>query len=402
MFSPKKNHKFSTFKILLSIYLIIQVLSESSYVKYEWINILLYSFRLGVLVFFSIYVFFQLKLKLNKLFPIMVCFVSILINMFFSEGGYAILYIIIIVLAYSISQIEINDLLRLVISVSIFAELIVIVSSLIGVIDNEVVYRELSSSNGSFFQGIYTRYYLGFLNFNQLAHAYFDILILIVFLKGERIKLADCIVLITVGFVIYEVSNCRLEFLLEMVIVFSIIILKFCKKSSKPKIVHQKGKRCLWCIVPCLSVFSFVVAYSFDFSNYFFVVLNDVFSNRLYWSQLILQYYGESTFTFWGNGKSAGNTYEELGYIIDSGYIKEVIQRGVIISAIFVCIWSKLVNYAQKAGNFYLMVCILSIVVANAVNETFISPRLIPIYCLFFSVYYNHRQKNMFKFQHDH
>lgn len=394
MLPQKKIHKFN---ILFSLYLIIDVLSESNYIKYAWIYSLLYNLRLVVLLFFAFYVFCQLKIKLNIALPIIICFVSILINMLFYGGGYSFFYIFIIVFAYSISQIEINNMIILVIKNTVFAELAVIISCLIGLIENEVTYRELSQFSSLFFQGTHARYYLGFINFNQLSHVYLDILILIISLKGSKIKLRECIALMIGAFIIFSVSNCRLEFLLGISIVFSIIILKCREKSCRAMKLLRKEKHYLWCIAPCIAFLSFFVAYTFDFSNWLFDYVNNFLSNRLHWSQMILQKYGSSTFSLFGYGKFAGTSDEEFDFIVDNGYIKEVLQRGVLVSGILIFIWAKIISYCQKNGDYYQLICVLSIVLANAVNETFISPRLIPFYCLFYSIYVNRgvKKKNI-------
>ncbi len=379
------------FLVLISIFIIVQIVSESNLTSFKLVDSILYIIRFGLLGMYTIYIFMKSKFKKDNFLIVLLGSALVVINMFFFSGGNSLFFVILIAIAYIQSEVPFKQVLYSIIVITVITEIVIISMSLLGVISNDNYSRELSIYTGSFFAGEHNRYTFGFINLNQIPLTFFDILILYICYKKNELKNFTYIVLMIINYIIYYNTNSRVVFILStFIIIFSFIF----KRVDLKRTYYKKTGGMIWITVPIATILSFVTAIFYDSSNWTMAVANEILSNRLKWSQQMLLYYGKDTFSLFGYGDTAGTAIDNLGYIVDNGYIKMFIQRGVLISTILIIVWSRLIYIAQKKRQVYLLICLVAVVIANIINDQFLSYRLIPFYCIFLEdLIVDHRRK---------
>ena len=379
-----KRNRINAFIYFVYFYIFILTLSESRITDYKIIETVLFFTRFVLLIAFAAFAMKRMKFSKKLFFTVCLLFTVIIINMVFFSGGNSLLFTIVIVLAFFQSGISSKDMMRCVAKSSLLSELFVIVLSLMKVLPFEKYYRELSSFTGSFFAGGHYIYPLGFVNHNQISTCFFDILVLVICIRKNRLKKNYIIILLALAYGVYYLSNARVALIISSALLLSVLVYDM---FGKNKVTKEKKHNLIWLTVPFLMVFNIVVVYIFNPYNWSMVVLDEIFSHRIRWSQQMMQHYGSSAFSLFGHGIEAGTTYENLGFIVDSGYIKEILQRGILISVMLVVIWAKALYDAEKNRDFYVAACIIAIAISNLVNDQFPSYRLVPLYCLMIEPY---------------
>jgi hypothetical protein len=234
---------------------------------------------------------------------------------------------------------------------------------------------------GSFFAGKYNRHSMGFLASNQVPNTLMIVYLMYAVITNGHTNLFINVIMIALDFWCFLTFGARASFIIILgsVIIFTVYTLRREKKKKK------KSKNIIWLSFSIFGLLSFASCILYNPSSLFWRNLNELFYNRLRWGQGALKNYG---ITIFGNGLLAGSNegalYNNLEYsnIIDNGYIKTFLQRGVIIGVVIIFLWSYLLYKAQKYNKKYLVIILLIFSVVNLIDDHFLTYKVLPFYCL--------------------
>ena len=221
-----------------------------------------------------------------------------------------------------------------------------------------------------------------FLSSNQIPLTLMIVYTLVIVTKQNRVKTIEHIFFLIANYWCFINFGARVSFIL---IIFTFIWYESIRLSSHKRCFRHKPY--MWLSYPGCATISLVSAYLYNYNSRIWVVLNEIFYNRIRWSHAALIRYGIPLIGYGINaGKATGADGENL---VDNAYVLTMIQKGVIIALIVVFLLSYLTYRAEKANNRYLVLALVVIAVACLIDDHLISYKIIPFYILAFSNVYN-------------
>lgn len=362
------------FYIIYASYIINSILSESNYSENSMINKLLFCLRMIIMLSYFIFCILK-KYDLLYISSIGLFMIFSILSVIFSSNGITLVFMGLIILASA--NIPLKRIFQISIYTIILAYAFVILSSLVGIIENNILSRYLDVGIWS---GSYTRMSLGFLNANQVPLTFLYLFFMYIVLKKEKIKFFDIMGFVIVGLVIYSKCNARTPLiLLILTSVFCVILkiklnLRFCIKNI------NLYKYLYMFIFPICLVFSFLTTIFYQKDNGFMQRLDHIFNSRISYAHDALNFYG---LKFLGQGKLVGTYNGALeNNTVDNGYIITFLQSGIILGLIIILLCIILTYIAIRAENKYLLFVLCMIAIANLIDCQFTSYRMLPFYCI--------------------
>lgn len=205
---------------------------------------------------------------------------------------------------------------------------IVISLSLFGVMKDPSILR----ANGLI------RYSLGFNHPNTLAAIVLQILLCWVVIRWENFSFLDFMLMILISFLTVIVTNSRTTFIISLLVLFSLIIVRV-KKNH----LTAFTKFCLIVFPGVCAFFSFLLAVMYGPDHLWMRVINDLSSQRIFFSHEYLSSYGIS---WWGKPIVLGTNESfdgfQLGttYTIDNAYCHLLVHYGLVATGFFITIYT--------------------------------------------------------------
>lgn len=369
-----KNEKILFFGYTL--YLLANIFIESKISNISQMNLILRLIKYLGILFCLLSCFNSLKINKKYFIAFVVLFFFSVVNMIFSKGGSGLIEILIIVICFSIMKTDINKVFKQCITVLTLGYIIVIILSFLGIIQDEVTSRWFGNYMGSFFAGEYIRHQMGFLSSNQIPLTLMIIYIMLIAYKKDSISFFEHLCFLFANLYCFFNFGSRVSFIL---ILFIFILFYLVKIKQKNKTIGTS--MCFfWLIFIICGFISISCSYLYNPNSYIWFIINQIFYNRLRWSQAVLKNYGVS---FFGFGLEIGKTTGIAGEnIIDNGYILLLMQKGVILFIIIIGIWCYITYKAEKEKNYFLLISLLIIAIASLIDDHLISYKMIPFYCL--------------------
>lgn len=214
------------------------------------------------------------------------------------------------------------------------------------------------------------RHSLGFNWTTTAPILYFFILLAYIYLKQEKIKIIEYILLELLNIWFYKMTDTRMTFVASTLFLFFFAIEGVLKNRWK----FWKNFNKIYYILPtCICMFSLVLHWSYNPENQVWRNLNDLLSGRLALGKSAILKYGVSLFgqeiTWIGFSLKKDNIYNASGYnYVDCSYLQILLQFGILFLIAVVGIYTVAVYRAVKQGDYYL-VWILLIVLLFAITE---------------------------------
>lgn len=248
--------------------------------------------------------------------------------------------------------------------------ILVVSSSLLGVIDNYTFIRKESTS---------LRYALGFTYVAQLPSFIMEMVFLAIYLNDQKdsnkLNYIMIIILLAFSYIGYRLTDVRNTFVCSVLLILLYVIVK-----KRPTLLNNKivSNTIRYSFIFCLSISLFFLLF-YNNSNETYRNINTLFSNRLEIVDGIKSTYDIRLF---GNnikmyGLSAvlyqGVSYSDYSYI-DNAYIQLLYKNGIIISIIITIAYTLLSSKALKNRKYHVIALWLFITsISSLVGDSYLS-----------------------------
>lgn len=214
------------------------------------------------------------------------------------------------------------------------------------------------------------RHSLGFSWTTTAPILYFFILLGYIYLKQEKIKISEYILLELVNIWFYKMTDTRMTF-----VVSSLFLLFFAIEGVfKNRWSFWRYFNKIYCILPtCICIFSLILHWSYNPEKEVWRNLNDLLSGRLALGKSAILKYGVSLFgqkiTWIGFSLKRDNIYNASGYnYVDCSYLQILLQFGILFLIAVLGIYTVAVYRAVNQGDYYL-VWVLLLVLLFGITE---------------------------------
>ena len=379
-----KVKKQTIFLTVYALYIFTMVLLESQFENYGSVGTIISALRYVLLAAIALYIICNNStIQGRRIGRRIISFVFILtiavLNLLLFNSGTTILAIILCVIASRGCSLK---KIFSVTAISLAAgHLFVILSCMVGVLSDNIYTRYVGTLTGAFFEGRYDRHTLGFLVHNQPSLAFMIIYMYYIILKGSNIRLIEHAIAFAINLYLFRMCGARIVFALVIPLLIFTYLIQI-RERSKHIVEKNKQKKgfsgWLVCLVPLVCcIVSFVTTLGYQSNSSFYSTLNEMVSNRLYYAQKNIEYFGISLF---GAGKEAGTT--EALLTVDNGYIILFLQNGLILGCIVVACWMYMGYITQKNGNLYLVLITVFLSIESMINSHLINYKMIPMFCM--------------------
>lgn len=375
-----KIEKRTIFLTGYSLYILTNVFIESELADLGPMGKILRLLKyMGILfVILSCYNDAKLDIKRTKIIGILI-FIS-LINMIVFNGGTAIVEIAIIIGCFAMIRDNLKDIFKWSIYNLTVGHIIIMLLSFVGILEDHITTRWVGSYMGSFFGGEYIRHQMGFLASNQIPLTLMIVYIMFIAYKKEKITIKEQLLFLILNMCCFIFFGARVSFLLIIGAFFVYCILRISDKFFPNWTIKTNF---IWILYPFCMMISVILGYFYNSGSNLWLLLNDIFYNRIRWAHAGLKHYGLSIL---GYGLKAGQATGTNGEnLVDNGYVLILLQRGIILTIMVIVMWSYLTYIAEKNRDKYMVLSLILIAVASLIDNHLISYKMIPFYCTFIS-----------------
>ena len=375
-----KIEKRTIFLTGYSLYILTNVFIESELADLGPMGKILRLLKyMGILfVILSCYNDAKLDIKRTKIIGILI-FIS-LINMIVFNGGTAIVEIAIIIGCFAMIRDNLKDIFKWSIYNLTVGHIIIMLLSFVGILEDHITTRWVGSYMGSFFGGEYIRHQMGFLASNQIPLTLMIVYIMFIAYKKEKITIKEQLLFLILNMCCFISFGARVSFLLIIGAFFVYCILRISDKFFPNWTIKTNF---IWILYPFCMMISVILGYFYNSGSNLWLLLNDIFYNRIRWAHAGLKNYG---LRILGYGLKAGQATGTNGEnLVDNGYVLILLQRGIILTIMVIVMWSYLTYIAEKNRDKYMVLSLILIAVASLIDNHLISYKMIPFYCTFIS-----------------
>lgn len=385
----KMNKKISISEILFYIpyiiWLILCILQQTYYrnelnlnLFFNIVNIILY-----------IFLFFKILIEDKYSFKSLIAFLVMCLLFFVKINSKVPFLIDTFLLIYSARNINVREIIKVTFFIEIFMIIFIILSSYLGIIKNDIWYRDNLS----------IRYGLGYVYTTFLANYYFHIVLMYLYLKNNyKFKITEGIIIIFLNYIIYKYTDTKaVYYLINLIVVFA-LVLNLKKKSIKEyKIFSFFIKYCF----PISALISIFASINFNQYNQIYYFFNNILTDRLILGHTAFNNYGIKLFgqqIVWTVGRSGIDRPSDSVYnFVDCAYLNIALAYGIII-LIFLCLGFVLIGkIAIKNNDKYLCLVLIFLAIHSITDPQLIELRYNPflfMFGVFFFKNYNFGKNN--------
>ncbi|MBR3631290.1 MAG: hypothetical protein IKN55_12575, partial [Oscillospiraceae bacterium] len=345
------------FLILYGCWLFIAVVAISSMFLYvvPWIpfSLLRYACIFGMLLIKA----YTLRSFSTKEFLILVISTLVVASLLYFWGPITAESLLIVMLAY---KMDFNRIAKVTIAVVLLALLLIIGSSLAGIIQN-YNYRTYNDTRD--------RFGLGFRYATYPTHYILLVVMLVSYVKREMIGLKEIVPLVLLNLYVYSQSHSRNSMMLSLGILLCSVLFKHTKFHIPDNWFTRISVAGIFVY---LTVIQFILAIVYDPRVKWMAKLNKLMSERLRLNAHAYQTYkltllGQVTnfeAKAWQNGvfKRVGMQYTGM----DSSYLGILYRNGILSLALFLVIFTVAGIYALKHRDRYLTVILVVLAAHSA------------------------------------
>lgn len=365
------------------IYVFAVMLLESQYIKIGNLALVLRLIKYFGLLVCCISLMLDTKISKRKLLFLLFLFLFLAINIIIFDGKLLLIEYLIIFISYPEKENIINRMLKCYIYSIVAGTIFVVISCKIGILEDTISTRYFGDYMGAFFEGEYIRHQYGFLVSNQVPLNLMMMYFLLIAYKKDKVKLYEHIIILVLAFCCFEFFGSRVSLLL---ICFGCAAYYFIRKTSRyiPNFMHLS--------FPICTILSFVSGYLYDSANSFWFVLNQIFYNRLKWSNVALLTYG---INIWGHGRYVGVNTGGGENLVDNGYVLTCLQFGIVVFLFVVIVLTSLCKYCEKKDDKYSALALALVAIASLIDNQLLSYKILPFLCYAVQKFSERRRKNV-------
>lgn len=252
------------------------------------------------------------------------------------------------------------------------------VLSVLGIIPNETVYKEVP------IVGAWKSYYMGFHYFSTPAYYGMTLVILLLYKKRLNCSYRYLLFLTGLSFLVFVVAFARLQFLINLLTIIAYIVV------YKWKLFSFRGK--IWKYIAMLAfpVMTLVIVFlSFSLillrDSSFFEFINEWTSTRMV---LNIQAFLTYDINLFGNlieVKTRDLVPGESYFFIDSGYVYYLLSYGLVFYVFLMVMYGRIFYNVWKCNCKFLYIILLIFSVANMFNNFMVSVITCPVVLLMFA-----------------
>lgn len=297
-----------------------------------------------------------------------------LVGLLFFDGK--LLLLILWVLVISSYKLELEALPKIHVCALAVGMVLVIGSSLVGILDPLGAYKDFDNLSGFLFKPDNMRYALGFINSNVIPMLCLYVYLYILWVKKEEYKWYYDLVALVVNYIVYLICGSRVCILL----VFLAIALRWLVSCNKSLFMKVFVPGALVGLLACI-LFSLLLPGSSLYATPVVAWIDNVTTARITIMREVLVQF---PITVFGHGNLPLNVTGEY-LVMDNGYLALFVTRGWIIGLIFAFILVEMIICAKKKRDPYLLLLILVMIIANLVDNSLLHYVTFPLYILSFN-----------------
>lgn len=377
------NKKISISEILFyipySLWLICSILEQTYY--REKINIAILVEVVRILLYFVLFlkILYENKFSYKSLiaFFIMIFLGIITIN------SYGSILIDTFLIIYSSRNLDCRKIISVTFKIEIFMLIFIVISSLIGLIKNDIWYRNNSM----------LRYGLGYVYSTFIANYYFHIVLIYLYLKkNKKFKIMESIVILLINYLIYLLTDTRAAYYLIILVVITSFGLNFIKKDlRKLRTFSFLTKYCF----PISASLSIITIINYNPYNRIYFFINEALTGRLRLGYSAYNEYGIKLLgqkIAWVVGRAGIDRPSDSVYnFVDCSYLNIALVYGIII-LILLCIGFIFIGKrAIEENDKYLCLVLVFLAIHSITDPQLIELRYNPFLIMFGLFFYNKR-----------
>ena len=375
---PKIKKNEQLFFLAYIIFMIFSVLMHSLYYQY-YAGIYKYIAGVCILLLLSQEIINK-SLSYRALAGAIILYLAALLLVIQGTGNVQTSFACVFVFAFGARSIDFKKICGITISLTLTLIFFVIVSSLLGIIENYHVIQNLQGGE------IRSRYFLGFRYALNAPAMLCNVILLYVYQKREKAKVLEIAFLFVFSLILYEFTNSRLTFYTSIIGLIIAIICKIRKDNLEN--LQKVPKILIPSFLVCFGI-SIWLAISYSPSVTWMQELNAFLSNRLRHGQNSFMMYGVSLFGL-GNIEWVGAGLDVYGrqstetyFYVDNLYIQVLQRYGIIFMAIFLALTTALMIQCYKKKENLLVILLAIIAFHGLIDDGIMYLQLNTFWLLF-------------------
>lgn len=374
MEQTKNNGKEILYGIALAIILITSLIPQTAiYTRNEnmLLGIITNSIQaFGYLLCLVKIVLSRKEYSINEIVFFCVLFAVFFISGFNIQHKFFFLTAILLISTVRADSVSISKISLCIQSVILF---VVVFLSQIGLLEDKIFNPETRS-----------RHILGFNWITVAPILFFFICLLYIYIRSEKFKWYEAIVLELINYYFYHMTNTRMTFLLCSVVIIFFTVQSLWKGFSG----YLKKLNWVYFIIPIvLVIVSIVAAYFYNPDNSIFLKANSILSGRLQLGHDALHYYKFPLFgqvIIWnGFGLLNDGIVDNYNYV-DCSYLQIGMWYGAFVLILLIAIYMYGIYKSIKANNYwavfvFLFVLVHSMTEPHLINVAVNSIVLLPL-----------------------
>lgn len=350
------------FYMSYDIYLIVYIIETSFYAKY-----LISLNKIIIFICLSLLMINEIankrisnkKISYKEITLFAICLVGTFMMRKNYNGGTLFLLFFFI---YEARNIELKKIVKCTYKISAILLIFIIASSKAGIIPNYI-----SKVEGR------KRQYIGFTYALYPSMIMFHITACFAYLKENKIKLYNIIILCICNYVIYRYTESRLSFGLSIILLVIAYLLPRLKVLKSKEILNILVVSFLIC-----TIFSYAFTLNYNGNSEFYRNIDKKLNYRLYWGN---NYISQHRITLFGNGEQfvgAGLNYDGTQSVgkynyVDNFYLNIMIKYGIIYLILYLAMNTYCLILCKKQKNIILMYILAMYAVHGIIDDLMIN-----------------------------
>ena len=377
-----KKWKYYIFFIAYTIYIFYQLFYMNSNIKLV--------FPLPYSIIYFIYALFIIKIASSKfsLKSLSIFWGLIILSLIIYKCSGELKIFELLLIIYAARDIDFSSIAKWTRRFLILGVLTIIIMSLVGIIPNNIFYREDGTERIS----------LGFVYVSQLPNIFLVITFLDIFITekdGKNISIIKIIIYTLINFAIYKITDVRNTFY-----IFILFLILYCVKRIRASFFEKK-------LVQLFMTYSYLILFgvSLIMSSIYnpqiewHGKLNEYLNNRLLLTNRTLENYSINLF---GNNipmyginavLNGGHSWNEYSYI-DNAYMQILLKYGIIISILISASYTIFIKKAFQRKNFLICIWFFIMAISSVTADSMIN---IVHNCVILLLFNSLKQKDEYK-----
>ena len=372
------------FQIILFIYVALQLLASSTFdylLPHSFFRVIRYGVLLSTLFLILIYRKYSLKYTLTIFFIAIVLIIMLLFN----EVFLAVAIPLLLVLASKVTNF--NDILKCIMSATIFATTFIILSCVLNILPDYTYAHMIGDV-------VKVAHSYGFKYYSSPGYITMTLTAIYLYLHENSSYLRLCVIFL-IDYALFLLHTNQTSILVS---IFLIVIYIFTKKI---KILNFNNKICNFfsVIFPSFLCFGTIGLVNLYKINVLILPQSlSTLTSRLENSLQAINQYGISLFgttvtMYGGTQKHYGNALSS--FYIDSGFLYSLIAYGVVFTVAIILIYTIIYRYTVNSNDAFLFVWLSVILAACVVNNYLLNCCFNPLIFLLPQAIQNMSEKNV-------